>query len=67
MVEFDLDPALHEPICQFLDTHLGWDSDRLLNAAVALYLMQQNSASPEIRRVYLEKTFEVTHAHEPSS
>lgn len=55
----ELEPVLVDGIVRYLDAHCGWDHDRVVNAAVALWLMQQHESSPEITRIWLDKTFTV--------
>jgi len=55
----ELEPALMHGIWRYLDDHHDWDHDRVVNAAVALWLMQQHGSSPEITRIWLDKTFSV--------
>jgi len=54
-----LESVLVDGICRYLDNHHGWDHDRVVNAAVAMWLMQQHGSSPDVVRVYLDKTFAV--------
>jgi len=50
----ELKPA----IAAYLDQHPGWDGDRLVAAALALYLMQNTAtASPVVKQTYLSTTF----------
>ena len=36
---------LHGAIAQYLESHSDWDSERLINAGVALFLMQSHASS----------------------
>lgn len=56
---FELEPFLLDGIVRYLDQRKDWDGDRVVNAAIALFLLQAGDASPEISRVYLDKTFTV--------
>jgi len=50
----ELKPA----IAAYLDQHPGWDGDRLVAAALSLYLMQNTAtASPVVKQAYLSTTF----------
>ena len=54
-----LEFVLVHGICHYLDDHHDWNHDRVVNAAVAMWLMQQHGSSPDVVRVYLDKTFAV--------
>jgi hypothetical protein len=56
---FEVHPALLDGICRLLDQRKDWDGDRVVNAAIALYLLQAGDTDPDIRRVYLGQTFSV--------
>jgi len=60
----ELKPA----IAAYLDQHPGWDGDRLIAAALALYLMQNTgttSTSPVVKQVYLSTTFSPVFTRSP--
>jgi len=49
---------LKTAIAAYLDQHPGWDSDRLVAAALSLYLLQNTAtASPVVKQTYLSTTF----------
>lgn len=56
---FEVNPALLDGVCRLLDQRKDWDGDRVVNAAIALYLLQSGDDNPDIRRVYLGQTFAV--------
>ncbi len=56
---FEVHPALLDGVCRLLDQRKDWDGDRVVNAAIALYLLQAGDDNPDIRRVYLDQTFAV--------
>ncbi|HEY9661593.1 MAG TPA: DUF2811 domain-containing protein [Allocoleopsis sp.] len=45
---------LYESIQHHLDQHLQWDSDRLVTAALALFLLQYAQADRDGATTYLE-------------
>ena len=49
---------LKAAIAAYLDQHPGWDGDRLVAAALSLYLLQNaTTASPVVKQTYLSTTF----------
>jgi hypothetical protein len=48
----NLREPLRESVLNYLDGHPDWDQDRLINAAVSLFLMQ-NSADRRAAKTYL--------------
>jgi hypothetical protein len=49
---------LHEPVKTYLDTHPDWDEERLLAAAVSLFLLQNGDGDRRVSRVYLDTLFQ---------
>lgn len=62
----EIPEVLHESLQGYLDTHPDWDQDRVLTAALSLFLLQQSSSeTPEAlescrlaARLYLESLFQ---------
>jgi hypothetical protein len=62
----EIPEVLHESLQAYLDTHPDWDQDRVLTAALSLFLLQQGtSETPEASescrqaaRLYLESLFQ---------
>lgn len=52
----NLTEPLRESVLNYLDGHPDWDQDRLINAAVSLFLMQ-NSADRRAAKTYLNTIF----------
>jgi hypothetical protein len=50
--------TLHEPVQNYLETHPDWDEDRLLAAAVSLFLLQNGDDDRRVSRVYLDTIFQ---------
>jgi hypothetical protein len=49
---------LHSALQRFLDTHSEWDQDRLLNAAISLFLLQNSQTrETDAARIYLDSIF----------
>jgi hypothetical protein len=52
----EIPETLHTSIQQYLDKHPDWDSDRVYQAALSLFLMQ-NSSDSNAARTYLDTLF----------
>ena len=54
----DVKPPVAAAIAAYLDSHREWDCDRVVNAALSLFLLQGGSSGdPELARVYLQAVF----------
>ena len=54
----EVNEAVAAAIAAYLDSHREWDCDRIVNAAIAMFLLQgSNTGDPELARVYLEAVF----------
>ncbi len=55
----ELKSPLHDVLRQFLSDRPDWDSDRVFNCAIALFLLQgmEGEASRDAAAVYLEEMF----------
>ncbi len=49
--------ALHDSLKNYLETHPDWDQDRVLTAALSLFLLQNGDSDRRAARVYLETLF----------
>ncbi|MGB3532727.1 MAG: DUF2811 domain-containing protein [Microcoleaceae cyanobacterium] len=67
----EIPEVLHESLQGYLDTHPDWDQDRVLTAALSLFLLQnETSQTPsalqscrEAARIYLETLFQSGENH----
>jgi len=50
--------TLHEPVKGYLAAHPDWDEERLLAAAVSLFLLQNGDEDRQVSRVYLDTIFQ---------
>lgn len=48
---------LHDSLKNYLETHPDWDQDRVLTAALSLFLLQNGDSDRRAARVYLETLF----------
>ncbi|KAF3889191.1 MULTISPECIES: DUF2811 domain-containing protein [Nostocales] len=53
----EIPEALHESLKIYLDTHPDWDQNRVLTAALSLFLLQNGESDRRAARVYLETLF----------
>lgn len=53
----DIPEDLHDALKSYLDTHPDWDQDRVLSAALSLFLMQYGKPDRKTARVYLDSLF----------
>ncbi|MEO1558961.1 MAG: DUF2811 domain-containing protein [Cyanobacteria bacterium J06632_19] len=49
--------TLHESLKNYLEAHPDWDQDRVLTAALSLFLLQNGDSDRQAARVYLETLF----------
>ena len=49
--------TLHESLKNYLETHPDWSQDRVLTAALSLFLLQNGDSDRQAARVYLETLF----------
>lgn len=49
--------ALHDSLKNYLETHPDWDQDRVLTAALSLFLLQNGDSEIRAAEVYLETLF----------
>ena len=49
--------TLHESLKNYLETHPDWNQDRVLTAALSLFLLQNGNSDRRAARVYLETSF----------
>lgn len=49
--------ALHDSLKNYLETHPDWDQDRVMTAALSLFLLQNGESDRRAARVYLETLF----------
>ncbi|NJN24466.1 MAG: DUF2811 domain-containing protein [Acaryochloridaceae cyanobacterium RL_2_7] len=54
----DIPEDLHDTLMSYLETHPDWDQDRILSAALSLFLMQYGQSDRRIAQVYLNSLFQ---------
>ncbi|MFN6565750.1 hypothetical protein A6770_11975 [Nostoc minutum NIES-26] len=53
----ELPETLHECLKNYLEQHPDWDEQRVLTAAIALFLLQNTDGDRRVAQVYLETLF----------
>jgi len=53
----EIPEALHESLKHYLESHPDWDQDRVLCAALSLFLLQNSNSDRRAARVYLDTLF----------
>lgn len=53
----EIPETLHESLKNYLETHPDWDQNRVLTAALSLFLLQNGDSDRRAARVYLETLF----------
>ena len=55
--KFDLHGNLQEPMNKFVEDHPNWDQYRIIQAAIAGFLMQKGFQNRQLTRLYIGKMF----------
>ena len=55
--KFDLQGNLQEAMNKFVEEHPNWDQYRILQAAIAGFLMQKGFQTRDLTRLYIGKMF----------
>ena len=55
--KFDLQGNLQEAMNKFVEEHPNWDQYRILQAAIAGFLMQKGFQNRDLTRLYIGKMF----------
>ncbi len=53
----EIPEALHQSIQDYLNTHELWSQERVMQAALSLFLMQNGMNQPHVNRLYLDSLF----------
>lgn len=53
----DIPEDLQDALTSYLETHPDWDQDRVISAALSLFLMQYGQSDRKTARVYLDSLF----------
>ncbi|MGR3278412.1 DUF2811 domain-containing protein [Acaryochloris sp. 'Moss Beach'] len=53
----DIPEDLHDALMSYLETHPDWDQDRVISAALSLFLMQYGQSDRKTARIYLDSLF----------
>ncbi|MEM9156699.1 MAG: DUF2811 domain-containing protein [Cyanobacteria bacterium P01_F01_bin.33] len=53
----EIPESLHESVQDYLNTHELWSQERVMQAALSLFLMQNGANQPHVNRLYLDSLF----------
>ena len=53
----DIPETLHQSMQDYLNTHELWSQERVMQAALSLFLMQNGVNHPHVNSLYLESLF----------
>ncbi len=53
----EIPEALHVSMQDFLSTHEKWSQERIMQAALSLFLMQNGVNQPQVNSLYLDSLF----------
>ena len=53
----EIPESLHLSIQDYLNTHELWSQERVMQAALSLFLMQNGANQPHVNRLYLDSLF----------
>ena len=56
-VMIEIPEALHLSIQGYLDTHESWTQERMLQASLSLFLLQNGVNQPHVNSLYLDSLF----------
>ncbi len=54
----EIPETLHESLQKYIETHPDWDQNRVLTAALSLFLLQNGDSDRYAARIYLETLFQ---------
>jgi hypothetical protein len=53
----EVSEEVHAAVSSFLDGHQEWDQDRVMQAGVLLFLLQNRGTDKSVGRLYLDSLF----------
>jgi hypothetical protein len=53
----EIPESLHHSIQDYLNTHELWSQERVMQASLSLFLMQNGMNQPHVNRLYLDSLF----------
>ncbi|MBX2866092.1 MAG: DUF2811 domain-containing protein [Leptolyngbyaceae cyanobacterium MAG.088] len=56
----EIPEPLHISIQEYLNTHELWSQERVMQAALSLFLMQNGENQPHVNRLYIDSLFGCT-------
>lgn len=49
--------CLHTSVTQYIESHQGWSQERLMQAALSLFLLRNGVNQPHVNSLYLDSLF----------
>ena len=53
----EIPEGLHDAVQAYIEARPNWDHDRVIQAALSLFLMQNGVNQPQVNSLYLESLF----------
>lgn len=53
----EIPETLHQSVQEYLNTHELWSQERVMQASLSLFLMQNGANQPHVNRLYLDSLF----------
>lgn len=53
----EIPETLHQSVQDYINTHELWSQERVMQAALSLFLMQNGANQPHVNRLYLDSLF----------
>lgn len=53
----EIPESLHMSVTQYIETHPEWSQERVMQAALSLFLLQNGTNQPQVSEVYLDSLF----------
>ncbi|MEO1390254.1 MAG: DUF2811 domain-containing protein [Cyanobacteria bacterium J06634_6] len=53
----EIPEELHEAAQQYLETHKNWSQERMMQAAMSLFLLQNGGSQPRVSQLYCDSLF----------
>ncbi|NEZ55464.1 DUF2811 domain-containing protein [Adonisia turfae] len=53
----EISEALHSSITEYIETHPAWSQERVMQAALSLFLLQNGANQAQVSEVYLDSLF----------
>ncbi|NEZ63022.1 DUF2811 domain-containing protein [Leptolyngbyaceae cyanobacterium CCMR0082] len=55
--EIEIPESLYSSITEYIEAHKGWSQERVMQAALSLFLLQNGTNQPQVNNLYLDSLF----------